>query len=574
MLFPQTNEFREEIDISGIWEISFDSRDVGKAKEWQKGLENSQPIAVPASWNDQVTDKRDYLGPAWYQTWFHMPKNWIEKKVFLRFGSVNYFAEIWVNGNFLGSHKGGHLPFEFEISESVQPGANLLILRVDGRLGYETVPPGNLDPDDVIATHIPYPNTSFDFFPYCGIHRSVLLYSNPKNHIEDITVTTDIQGSTGILHIQWQENQNAHITLKGKLQSVQLDSLDGETTIEIQNAELWSPDNPFLYDLTIELLEEKKAIDSYSLPVGIRTVKVDGDALLLNGKPIHLRGFGRHEDFPIYGRGFAPPVMIKDFDLMQWVGANSFRTTHYPYAEQQLALADRLGFLVIDETPAVGLFFKNEHGLEKRNALCRQMLKEMIQRDKNHPSVVMWSLANEPYSDHPRAVKFFHELYNLTTELDDTRPVTIARHARAADGSYDFLDVVCLNLYYGWYQQQGRLDEGLARLDQELEDVYQRFKKPIILTEFGADTLPGHHALPPEMFSEEYQAAFIEGYLKVVKEKPYVVGSQIWNLCDFKTGQAVHRMGSMNYKGVFTRDRRPKMAAHRLRDLWGNGSTP
>ncbi len=578
MLFPQSNPFRQQLDLSGIWEFAFDPQDTGRDQGWFQGLKTHRPIAVPASWNDQFADERDYFGAAWYQTHFFVPETWMQRNTFIRFGSVNYWAEVWLNGERLGSHEGGHLPFEFDISERVRSEGNQLVVRVDGRLGYDTVPPGELDPEDVIAAHLPYPNTSFDFFPFCGIQRPVLLYSTSKNYLKDITVVPDIDGSTGLLTILRETNQpenlQARITVQDDTQDIQLEAEAGEITLEIPDASFWSPEQPHLYELKIDLLDGDDPVDSYSLPVGIRTVYVDGDALYLNGRPIQLRGFGRHEDFPIYGRGYAPPVVVKDFDLMRWVGANSFRTTHYPYAEQQLALADRLGFLVIDETPAVGLFFKNERDQEKRNSLCMQMLAEMIQRDKNHPSVVMWSLANEPYTDHPRAAQFFREMYDRANFLDGTRPVTIARHARAADDSFDFLDVVSLNLYYGWYQQQGRLREGFARLDQELDDVYQRFRKPIILTEFGADTLPGHHAIPPEMFSEEYQTAFIEGYLKVAAQKPYVVGSHIWNLCDFKTGQAVHRMGSMNYKGVFTRDRRPKMAAHRLREIWKGGHQP
>ena len=575
MLFPRRNRFRQLFELPAIWEIAFDPEDVGRQRDWRRGLSESQPIAVPASWNDQFAEWRDFLGPAWYQTRFFVPSAWLKSKIFLRFGSVNYLAEAWLNGETLGVHEGGHLPFEFDITEFVHLDENLLILRVDGRLGNDTVPPGNLDPQEVVASNLPYPNTSFDFFPFCGIQRPVSIYTVSKNHLSDITVSTDALGSSSILHIQWvtglEKEETVRIHLTDGEQDILHESQKGEADIEIRNARLWSPTTPYLYILRIEVLEGDKPVDSYSLPVGVRTISVEGDTLLLNGKPVYLRGFGRHEDFPVYGRGYAPPVIVKDFDLMRWVGANSFRTSHYPYAEEQLDLADRLGFLVIDETPAVGLFFKNELGLKKRNALCRQMLREIIQRDRNHPSVIMWSLANEPRSDHSRTAKFFRELYDLAYKLDGTRPVTVARHARMADDSYEFLDVISLNLYYGWYQQQGQLQEGFERLRQELENVYRRFRKPVLLTEFGADALPGHHAQPPEMFSEEYQAALLEGYLQVLKEIPYVVGKHIWNLCDFKTGQAVHRMQGMNYKGIFTRDRRPKLAAHRVRKLWKEG---
>ncbi len=259
--------------------------------------------------------------------------------------------------------------------------------------------------------------------------------------------------------------------------------------------------------------------------------------------------------------------MVKDYALLSWIGANSFRTSHYPYSEPMLDLADRLGFLVIDETPAVGLFFRQD-GLEKRSRLCRQYIQEMIARDKNHPSVIMWSLANEPHSTSPDARTFFEPLFAQARTLDPTRPVTLASFVGAAEAAFEFCDVVCLNRYLGWYSNSGNLDEAIPLLSAELDALHEKFPKPILLTEFGADALPGHHAQPPEMFSEEYQADLIVRYIELLRQKPYVVGEHVWNLCDFKTAQGITRAGALNHKGVFTRDRRPKLAAHRLRELW------
>jgi beta-glucuronidase len=289
--------------------------------------------------------------------------------------------------------------------------------------------------------------------------------------------------------------------------------------------------------------------------------------LLLNGQPVHLKGFGRHEDFPVVGRGYLPAVILKDYALMQWMGANSFRTSHYPYSEQMLDLADRLGFLVIDETPAVGLYFRSD-GLEERRALCRQYLQELVRRDRNHPSVIMWSLANEPHSASPQARPFFEELYQAAHALDPTRPVTLVSFLGADEQAFEFCDVVCLNRYQGWYSHGGNLDEALPLLSAELDALHAKFPKPLILTEFGADAIPGQHAQPPEMFSEEYQAELLVRTLQLLRQKSYVVGEHIWNLCDFKTSQGITRPGAINHKGIFTRDRRPKLAAHRLRAFW------
>jgi beta-glucuronidase len=386
---------------------------------------------------------------------------------------------------------------------------------------------------------------------------------------------TEIEGQTGLVTIEAATRNSDHLTARfhlsgfGAARMTKAQVQDGKAVglIEVPNAQLWTPGAPHLYTLTVELVDGEEIRDRCSLQIGIRTIKVDGDQLLLNGEPINLLGFGRHEDFALIGRGLFPPAIIKDYALMKWVGANSFRTTHYPYSEEMMDLADQLGFLVIDETPAVGLFFHPD-GMERRLELCQQYTRELIERDRNHPCVIMWSLANEPQSRRPAAKPFFRQLYDAAKAQDPTRPVTVVSCYGIEEESFEFLDVVCMNRYYGWYSQPGDIEAGVAQLASEIEQLHQRFAKPMIYTEFGADTIPGQHAQPPEMFSEEYQAQFLERYIETLNRYPFVVGQHVWNLCDFKTGQAVHRMGGMNYKGVFTRDRRPKLAAHLLRRLW------
>ncbi len=576
MLYPQSNPFRQSIDLSGFWDFRFDPDGLGLTGNWAAGFDLARPIAVPASWNDQFEDNRDYLGDAWYQTTFDRPRGVDGQRLFLRFGSVNYLAEVWLNGERVGGHEGGHLPFEFEVTDKVKLEANRLVVRVNGDLAPDRVPPGDVVPDaeDTFGGQ-QFPPTSYDFFPYCGIHRPVLLYSVPQTFIEDLTVVIDIRGRDGVVQVSARAGQArgpVHGTLRGFGSQVQAEAQveGGEARFEltVPNAKLWSPKSPSLYELTVEL----DSADRYSLPVGIRTFRVDGERLLLNSEPIYLTGFGRHEDFPITGRGYLPAVIVKDYALMKWVGANSFRTTHYPYSEQMLDLADRLGFLVIDETPAVGLFF-GAGGLERRRELCAQMTTEMISRDKNHPSVIAWSLANEPHSARPAAKDFFRGLYELAKRLDPTRPATLVSYLGiAGEESFEFLDLICLNRYNGWYFLPGQIGEGVKFLEAELNNLHDMYPgKPFLLTEFGVDTFPGHHAQPPEMFSEEYQAEFLAAYIKLLRSKSFMAGEHVWNLCDFKTMQAVNRMNGYNYKGVFTRDRRPKLAAHRLREIWKEG---
>lgn len=589
MLYPQTNRTRQMHDLSGFWRIQFDPDETGR---FSSGFEGGDIIAVPASWNDQLNERRDYFGIAWYQTSFALPWGWRGQRIFVRFNSVNYLAEVWLNGERLGAHEGGHLPFAFDITDHVRDHDNLLVVRVDGGLAPDRVPPGDLAGQPGITFgRADFPDTNFDFFPYCGIQRPVLLYTTPTDAITDLTVTTEIDGTSGIVKVEVARTAGSTPTTRVRLHGHRTDQTaeteGNEIEVRVPNAAFWSPDTPQLYQLQVELLRTGELVDQYTLDIGIRTIRVEGDRLLLNGQPIHLHGFGRHEDFPVVGKGLLPALIVKDYDLMRWVGANSFRTTHYPYSEQMMQLADQLGFMIIDETPAVGLFFA-EPGLERRNELCKQFIRELIDRDKNHPSVIMWSLANEPHTakpearqtyystdftvvdgaSHEAAVSSFREQAELARSLDPTRPLTIVSHEGATEESWRFVDVISLNRYNGWYSQSGQIDVGVNRLSKEIDLVHERFPGPFILTEFGTDTIPGHHAEPPEMFSEEYQAEFLSKYIAMLNSKPFVVGEHVWNLCDFKTSQGVIRMGGYNYKGVFTRDRRPKQAAHRLRELW------
>ena len=578
MLYPQSNSHRQVKELSGFWDFRFDPQDTGLEDGWSNGFAGGRPVAVPASWNDQFEDGRDFLGPAWYQTTFDLPWGWHEKRILLRFGSVNYLAEVWLNDQPLGTHEGGHLPFEFDVTSLVRPSRNRLVLRVDGRLAFDHVPPGNVtgDPADFFSSHAGnYPQAQFDFFPYCGIHRPVSLYATPPTFLRDVTVQTEIAGATGRVSVRVEREGDSPGQARFRLNGHGYDSTfetafsndSAQADMEVPDAAFWSPSNPNLYDLDVELVQDGEVLDAYSLKIGIRTIHVNDNQLLLNGEPIYLTGFGRHEDFPVVGRGYLPALIVKDYSLMRWMGANSFRTSHYPYSEHMLDLADQLGFLVIDETPAVGLYFR-EDGLERRRELCQRYVREMIARDKNHPSVIMWSLANEPHSTEPHARPFFEQLYEEAKTLDSTRPVTLVSFLGSNEQAFEFCDLVCLNRYLGWYSHGGRLEEALSLLSAELDALQEKFRKPMLLAEFGADAIPGHHAQPPEMFSEEYQAELLVRYIALLRQKPYVIGEHIWNMCDFKTSQDITRVGALNHKGIFTRDRRPKLAAHRVRALW------
>lgn len=598
MLYPQANGCRSVVNLSGVWDFSLDAENVGEKKGWSRGLPSSRPIAVPGSWNEQYQDTMFYMGTAWYQTDFYVPPEWRGKRFVLRFGAAGHRAQAWLDGKPLGENEGGSLPFEFDLTRRAKPGKkHRLVLRIDNRLGKKTIPPGEQEEADATAGIPPealesfasllpeiqmlplllesrkqYPSVPFDFLPYGGINRPVKLYATAKDHIEKVRVRTKALKSRGTVSCEVSAkgkatSVEATLSRGGKELKVKAMIEDGAASLEIKvpRPEMWSPDSPSLYQLEIRLLKNSKLVDEYHLDVGIRSIEVTEKDILLNGKPIYLNGVCKHEDFPIVGRGLCEPVAVKDFALMKWLGGNSFRTSHYPYAEEYLMLADRLGFLVIDEMPTVGLNYRmyKDDVLDK----CKGILTDLIERDANHPSVIMWSVANEPDGFTESAGEFFGALADHARELDPTRPVTLATMHMPVDYTYAVVDVIAINRYYGWYMNPGRIDVGAKRLSDELDAIHAEHKKPIIVSEFGADAMEGLHSDPPEIFTEEYQAEFLKAYIEVIRSKDFTIGEHIWNLADFKTPQQFTRT-VLNRKGLFTRDRRPKLAAHAIRRLW------
>ncbi len=586
MLYPIQNALRNKLDLSGIWDFKIDPEETGEKQRWFNGLGDSRPIAVPGSWNEQYEDIFNYLGLAWYVKHTFIPQSWQGQRVFLRVGSACYYSTLYVNGKKVGSHEGGHLPFAFEISNLIKWNEeNVIAISVENHLEPKRVPAGNMS--TALGPFASFPRTTYDFFPFAGIHRPVVLYTVPQTYIEDVTVVTTIDGSDGKVKVTVKLNDSSTsqgtITLHGndKPLKAKLSFKNGaaEAKLTVPKARLWSDKDPYLYDLTITTAD-----DSYALRVGIRTIEVKGQQILLNGKPVKLNGFGRHEDFIASGKGLNLPLMVKDYQLMRWTGANSYRTSHYPYSEEEMQLADREGFLIIDEIPAVSLQFENEENVAARLRMCLQQIDELITRDKNHPSVVMWCVANEPMPSSlnlatlganneadPTAVRgkiFLEKLLARTRELDPTRLVTIVTVMGGPESWMEKCDVICMNRYWGWYVLGGEMGKALASLENELDSVWKKWKKPIIMTEFGADTMAGMHGLPNVMWTEEYQADYMRGHLEVASRKKFIAGMQVWNFADFAAVQSIMRVGGLNMKGVFTRIRTPKMAAHVLREFW------
>ena len=359
-------------------------------------------------------------------------------------------------------------------------------------------------------------------------------------------------------------------------------SAEGATgTVRIDDADFWAPGHGALYTLEIHA-----GSDVYPQRFGIRTVAIEDGVFKINGKPFYFRGYGRHEDNMIRGKQHDDVSMINDFDIMRWQGANSFRTSHYPYAEEVMDYADEQGWVVIDETPAVGLnmglgggifgsqgftTFSEETVNKATQEVHAREIRDLIARDKNHPCVVIWSIANEPETNTPASRTYFEPLAQVAREADPTRPVgyvNVMLSTPDVEQITDLFDVIMLNRYYGWYVNTGDLADAEAALRAELDQWIADYPgKPIIFTEFGPDTLNGNKDFFRRPWSEEFQKDNIAMFMRVFDDYPEVQGEQMWNFADFQTTPGIMRVGG-NKKGMFTRDRQPKLNAYAVRERW------
>ncbi len=588
MLYPKMNRSRMVFDLGGVWGFQTAGAD-SWPHEWAQGsLPAPMTMAVPASYNDQKDDVnlRAHYGWAVYQRTFSIPEQAAGQRLWLRFGAVTHAAQVWIDETFLGEHKGGFLPFEFELTDYDTAGEHRLTVAVDNRVDFSTLPVGNeggvaffgsdnpgIPSIELAKTRCsPQNRPNFDFFNYAGITRPVVLYTTPWDYIRDITVIPGEDGDNGIVDyaVETQGRGEVRVTILDQGGRAVGFATGDKGRITILNAKRWNPGEPYLYRAEVTFQND----DLYEVSFGIRTVKVEGDKFLINGRPFYFKGFGKHEDSFFHGRGLDQCLNVKDISLMRWLGANSFRTSHYPYAEEMYDLCDREGIVVIDEVPAVGI---NAGGAQNPYEAMRlkghhgDVIRDMIARDKNHPCVVMWSIANEPDTEHfPQAAyDYFKPLYDLAHACDPQgRPVTLVccQNDYTKDIITRAMDVCCVNRYYGWYNLSGDLDAACDAWNTEL-DFWAGTGKPVMVTEYGADTYPGVHNANGEMFSEEYQADYYSRINAELDKRPFFVGEQVWNFADFATIQGPMRVDG-NKKGLLTRDRRPKLAAHYFRKRW------
>ena len=592
LLYPCESSARRVVSLDGMWRFAFDPQGQGVDKGWTMALPESITMPVPASFCDFFTDKdsREYCGDFWYETDFFVPGEWEGKDIAVRFGSVTHHARIFVNGVEVTAHEGGFLPFDAAVTDIVRYNQhNHLAVLANNELNETMLPAGRtttLSNGKKMAT--PY----FDFYNYAGIHRPVKLMALPKERVLDFSVVHSLSGTAADVAYTVATNGDHAVCVDVYDGAEKVAHADGKSgTLHIENVKLWNVHAAYLYNFVIRITDGETVVDEYREKIGIRTFEIKDGNFLLNGKAVYLRGFGKHEDADLRGRGLDLATVKRDYELMKWIGANCFRTSHYPYAEELYQMADEEGFLVIDEVPAVGFmestvnFLSASQGNGKKvgwfeKETTPQLLEnhkaaliDMINRDKNHASVIAWSILNEPQCTSEGTEAYFKTLFDLAHEIDpQKRPRTYAIVMMSLPNNskgQQFADFISLNRYYGWYVMGGmNIVDAEAAFRREMDGWSMALHgRPMIFTEYGADTMPSEHKLPSVMWSQEYQNEYLDMNHAVFDSYDFVKGELVWNFADFQTTEGIMRVNG-NKKGIFTRQRQPKDAAFHFRARW------
>jgi len=528
---------RQKISLDGNWQIIIDPYESGyydyryqprgdgyflnrkpatKSDLIEYDFDTSPQLQVPGDWNSQRSDLFFYEGTIWYLRSFNYPLT-AHKRVFVYFGAVNYAAEIYLNGEKIGSHEGGFTPFNFEITGKFREKENFLVVKVNNQRRPQGVP--------TLMT---------DWWNYGGITREVVLLEVPETFIQDYFIQLKNERTANDI-TGWLKLNGSRSRQKVKIEINQTggryifsSNEQGLVTIDFKaKLKLWSPENPALY--AVRICAET---DTVTDTIGFRKIETKGSDILLNGQPVFLRGICIHEEAPLRG-GRAWNEADAQI-LLNWVkelNCNFIRLAHYPHNEHIIRLADRLGIMVWEEIPVYWtISWQDTNTL----ALAKRQLTEVITRDRNRAAVILWSMANETPLSAPRLI-FLRELTNQARSLDPSRLITAALEERYVDKTTrviddplgEFLDVLGCNEYIGWY-------EGLPELADQInwQTVYN---KPLIMSEFGADALYGLHGDELTRWSEEYQESLYKHQLNMLKKISFLRGTTPWILTDFRS---------------------------------------
>jgi len=554
---------RSQISLDGLWRFHIDPYDVHRRRaafdphyfelltkpEDEALLDPGadfpagawQTIKVPGCWNEEHPELMYYEGCALYVREFDGPPT--GPRYFLRVGAANYEATVWLNGVFIGRHEGGFTPFCIDVTPHLQS-RNVLAIVVENHRETDRIPA-----------------LWCDWFNYGGIFRSVHLVKVEPSHIKR-TFLRLLPGRDFRrlrLDVETSAPEGEHVTLTvPALRVRERAAVDkrGMASLEfIAEPSLWSPEDPHLYEVEVALESGDRLEDS----VGFREVRVEGDRLLLNGRPIFLRGICAHEEFPGRGRAATEEDTRQMLEAALDLGCNFVRLAHYPHHENAARLADRMGLLLCEEVPVYWhLAFADPAVL----ASARNQLRELILRDRNRASVIVWSVGNETLGTSER-LAFLSELAAHARQLDSTRLVSAALLPLPDDPLLPHMDVVAVNEYFGWYY-------GQVEQVQDLLKNLASCGKPMLVSEFGADCVAGLHGAADEIRTEEFQADFYRRQFATILGFPSVIGTSPWVLYDFRTPlrQNKYQRG-YNRKGLIGEDHHSrKMAFEVVREVY------
>jgi len=567
-------EARQSIRLDGAWKIIVDPFETGyydyryrpsengyfKNRQMTKpgdlieyDFDNSPELQVPGDWNTQADKLWFYENTIWYKKSFYYEST-NPQRLFLYFGAVNYEATVYLNGEFVGKHVGGFTPFNFEVTDRVKPGANFIVVKVDNDRQRGQVPTVN-----------------FDWWNYGGITRSVYLLEMPRTFIQDyfIQLVQDdpntIAGWVQLNGEQIQQRVTISIPEAGFQETFRTNSSGyAEFTFRTPDLELWSPDNPKLYDTKVEIIT-----DMLSEKIGFRTIETSGKDILLNGESIFLKGVCLHEEALNDGGRITTEAEAEELlSLAKELGANFVRLAHYPHNEMMTRLADRMGLLVWSEVPVYWtILFSQQFTFE--NAV--EQLTANITRDHNRASVILWSVANEtPRS--PERLEFLSKMAEHAKRMDPTRLITAALEVSAEKGSPfllktddplgKYLDVYGLNEYLGWYQGTPALCDSIT--------WQSTLDKPLIMSEFGGGALQGKHGTKEERWTEEFQEYLYEKQTAMLNRIDFLRGTTPWILVDFRSPKRplTNIQDYWNRKGLVAPDGQKKKAFYVMKRFY------
>lgn len=520
----------------------------------QYDFARSPTLNVPGDWNSQKESLFYYEGLLWYQRDFSAhPRP--HTHVFLHFGAVNYKATVFVNDQQVCKHEGGFTSFDCDITNAAKDGDNFVVVAADNQRQKESVP-----------------TVKTDWWNYGGITQPVSLVEVPESYIDDYSLQLK-QGSTdrieGYVHVAGTA-AGQHVTVRLADLHVEEDATTdangrAEISFNAQGLELWSPEHPRLYRVEMSAGPDRLADE-----IGFRTIAVQGDQILLNGRPIFLRGVSYHDEAPFRsGRAWSDQDAQTLLGWAHELHCNFVRMTHYPHTENEYRLADKTGILVWSEIPVYwGIDWTNPKTLE----VAKHQLWEMIRRDKNHAAVILWSMSNET-PESPERNTFIHQLAVAAREQDPTRLITSAivthfhgTHAVLDDPLGKDLDVLGYNEYIGWYMGT---PETIPDYTWE-----NPMGKPVILSEFGAGAKAGLHGPETQKFTEEHEDFVYRQQFKMMEKMPFLRGMTPWVLMDFRspTRQLPGIQDDYNRKGLVSDKGEKKKAFFTLQDYYAKKS--